>query len=187
MLAASSQHLRLLSSLVMILSDDILTSGGGKELNLMTPIPADLLGHLEKTGVQSYLPLEYPSSSSSKATTGWATLSLALKKVYDALSPLDERTSIRLTIRDLGSADWGSPSAQVCRQSLKITRVILIPGNHTLHSCCPESDCVQACRRAYLHRARGLPCASFVSQKRGVGRNARMGCRCLDGVQGLRR
>lgn len=105
----------------------------------MTPIPGDLLSHLEETGVQAYIPLEASSQtgSSSKASPGWTALSSALRDIAQALERHDDKAALRLTIHDLGSVDWASPSAPV---SLTQGRVADGAGDSTLHPCPPWLD-----------------------------------------------
>jgi elongator complex protein 4 len=94
--------------------------GAGRELNLMTPIPADLLDHLEKTGVQRYVPLGAHGSamaSSSKTSAGWGIMVEVLRKLGEVLKDHDDKAAMRIVIHDLGSADWACPNAQVCLSS----------------------------------------------------------------------
>lgn len=77
----------------------------------MTPIPADFLSHLEQTGVQTYIPLE--SSGSSSKSVGWSILANALRSIADVLAKHNDKTALRLTVHDLGSVDWGCPTASV--------------------------------------------------------------------------
>ena len=82
----------------------------------MTPIPQDLLLHLEKTGIQSYIPLSTPHASGSKSNS-WAIMAEALLRISEVLSSHDDKTALKLVIRDMGGLDWGYPSSAVSRHS----------------------------------------------------------------------
>lgn len=95
------------------------SNGGGstgRELNLMTPIPEELLDHLHKTGVQRYIDIDpFASSnngSSSTTSIGWGVMKKVLGDLERMMESLGE-TALRVTIHELGSVDWGSPSSQV--------------------------------------------------------------------------
>lgn len=81
----------------------------------MTPIPQDLLSHLEKTDVQSYIPLDTPYASTSSSSESWTIMAGALKRISDVLAKQDDKSALRLTIRDLGGIDWAFPSSSVSR------------------------------------------------------------------------
>ena len=79
----------------------------------MTPIPQDLLTHLEKTDVQTYISLNSPHASTSRSSESWSIMTEALKQISDVLAKHDDKAALRLTIRDLGGIDWSFPSSSV--------------------------------------------------------------------------
>jgi hypothetical protein len=85
---------------------------GGKELDLTSTIPKDLVDHLEKTGIQGYIPLE-PPSRGSKAPSAWGILAGVLARLQGVLDSWDDKVALRITIHELGSIDWGEPSMTV--------------------------------------------------------------------------
>jgi len=83
---------------------------------LTTTLPSELLDHVEKTGIQRYLPIRQPlnSASGSKPLSSWGILSTVLERLKRLLDDHDDKTALRITIHDLGSIDWGEPSTTVC-------------------------------------------------------------------------
>jgi hypothetical protein len=98
--------------------------GNAQELNLMTVIPGDIVEHLEKTGVQTYIDLNASSDAPETSTTSpaWTSMRAVLRSVQEILAKHDDKTVLRITVHELGGIEWNDPTQAVSEQLATLPR-----------------------------------------------------------------
>jgi hypothetical protein len=88
-------------------------------LNLSTTLPRSIIDQAEKSKGLQYIDIdnegdsEASSPSSSGSSKAWAKLGSALNRLQELLNKQDGKTTTRVIVNDLGSADWDEPSSHV--------------------------------------------------------------------------
>lgn len=87
------------------------------QLNLSTTLPRSIIDQAEKLKGLQYIDIDNDgqasSPSSSKSSTAWAKLGSALNHLQELLNKQDGKSTTRIIVNDLGSADWDEPASHV--------------------------------------------------------------------------
>jgi len=85
------------------------------QLNLSTTLPKTIIDQAEKVKGLQYIDIDSNDSaaSSSGSSRAWAKLGSALTSLQEILSKQDGKTTTRIIVNELGSADWEEPSSHV--------------------------------------------------------------------------
>jgi hypothetical protein len=86
------------------------------QLNLSTTLPKSIIDQAEKVKGLQYIDIDSQDSapSSSGSSRAWTKLGSALTSLQEILSKQDGKTTTRVVVNELGSADWDEPSSPVC-------------------------------------------------------------------------
>ena len=84
-------------------------------MNLSTTLPKSIIDQAEKVKGLQYIDLgaENSAPTSSGSSSAWAKLGSALTALQEVLSKHDGKTTTRIVVNELGSADWEEPSSHV--------------------------------------------------------------------------
>ena len=84
-------------------------------MNLSTTLPKTIIDQAEKVKGLQYIDIDSNDSaaSSSGSSRAWAKLGSALTSLQEILSKQDGKTTTRIIVNELGSADWEEPSSHV--------------------------------------------------------------------------
>jgi len=86
------------------------------QLNLSTTLPRSIIDQAEKVKGLQYIDIDNGDSTagSSASSRAWVKIGSALTSLQDILNKQDGKTTTRIIINELGSADWENPSSHVC-------------------------------------------------------------------------
>lgn len=96
-----------------------MAAGEKGQLNLSTTLPRSIIDQAEKLKGLQYIDIDdngdgqVPSPSSSKSSAAWAKLGSALNHLHELLNKQDGKSTTRIIVNDLGSADWDEPASHV--------------------------------------------------------------------------
>ena len=78
-------------------------------------MPKSIIDQAEKVKGLQYVDIDSQNSvpSSSGSSRAWAKLGSALTSLKEILSKQDGKTTTRVVVNELGSADWEEPSSHV--------------------------------------------------------------------------
>ena len=84
-------------------------------MNLSTTLPKSIIDQAEKVKGLQYIDIDAEDSAptSSGSSSAWAKLASALTALQEILSKQDGKTTTRIVVNELGSADWEGPSSHV--------------------------------------------------------------------------
>ena len=91
-------------------------AGETGQLNLSTTLPKSIIDQAEKVKGLQYIDIDTGESTpgSSGSSRAWVKLGSALTSLQEILSKQDGKTTTKIIINELGSADWENPSSHVC-------------------------------------------------------------------------
>jgi hypothetical protein len=86
------------------------------QLNLSTTLPKTIIDQAEKAKGLQYIDIDetdLTATQASGSSMAWVKLGSALSRLQEIFGNQDGRSTTRIIINELGSADWDEPSAQV--------------------------------------------------------------------------
>jgi hypothetical protein len=144
-------------------------------LNLSTTLPKSIIDQAEKVKGLQYVDIdaENTTPSSSGSSRAWAKLGSALASLQESLSKQDGKTTTRIIINELGSADWEEPSSHVRLATYPCCRDADGVGDPSIPPCSKVSSEGSECSRydhltPFIHEESGRTCCQAIE----------LGCGC---------